>query len=267
VIVNYLIIGLVAATMIFPFLWMLSTSFKPRGEILAFPPTLWPTTFTIQNYTKVFDKLDFVRIYLNTLNVSLIKTALMVYTAVILGYVFAKFRFPGREIVFYLIIFTMILPFEVYMIPLYQMMVGAKLANTHLALIVPHMFSAYAVFLFRQFMFSIPDELLDAARIDGAGEWYIFHRIVLQLSGPVLATTVTFYFMWSWNDFLWPLIVISDGDKQMLPVALAGFVAEFGGSDFGLVMAGNTLASLPVLAVFLVLQRYLVQGIALTGFK
>jgi multiple sugar transport system permease protein len=263
----YLIVGLGALSTLFPFLWMISTSFKPRGEIMAFPPTLWPRTWTLQNYENVFEKLDLVRIYLNTANVSIIKTLLMVYTGILLGYVFAKFRFWGRTPLFYLILFTMILPFEIYMIPLYQMMVDANLANTHLALIVPHVISAYAVFLFRQFMFSLPDELLDAARIDGAGEWYIFHRIVLPLSGPVLATAITFYFMWSWNDFLWPLIVISDGDKQMLPVALASFVAQFGGSDFGLVLAGNSLASLPVLAVFILFQRYLVQGIVLSGFK
>jgi multiple sugar transport system permease protein len=160
----------------------------------------------------------------------------------------------------------MIIPFEVYVIPLYQMMVAARIGDSHLALIAPHLLSAYAIFLFRQFMFTIPNELIDAARMDSAGEWYIFHRIILPLCVPVLATTVSFYFMWNWNDFLWPLIVITSGEKQMLPVALSSFVTEHG-TDYGLVMAGATLAVMPVLIVFLFLQRYVVQGIALTGFK
>jgi multiple sugar transport system permease protein len=263
---NYLALILGALAMVFPFFWMLSTSFKPRGEVMAYPPTLWPQQFTWQNYANVFETLDVGLLYWNTGYVTILKTVLMIYTAALLGYVFGKFRFWGQTPIFYFILFTMIIPFEVYMIPLYQMMVFARIGDSHLALILPHVFSAYAIFLFRQFMFTIPNELIDAARIDSAGEWYIFHRIILPLCGPVLATTISFYFMWNWNDFLWPLIVITSSKKALLPVALAGFVAEHG-TDFGLVMAGATLAVIPVLAVFLLLQRYVVQGIALTGLK
>jgi multiple sugar transport system permease protein len=263
---RYGVVGLGALVMLFPFLWMVSTSFKPRSEIMLFPPTLLPKEFTPGNYVNAVDKLDMVRLYWNTGYVSLVKTFLMVYTASLLGYIFGKFRFWGQEVFFYAILFTMIIPLEVYVIPLYQMMVAARIGDTHLALVVPHMLSAYAIFLFRQFMFTIPNELIDAARIDSAGEWYIFHRLILPLCRPVLATTVSFYFMWNWNDFLWPLIVITTGEKQMLPVALSSFVTQHG-TDYGLVMAGATLAVLPVLIVFLFLQRYVVQGIALTGFK
>jgi ABC-type glycerol-3-phosphate transport system permease component len=206
------------------------------------------------------------RLYVNTGGVTMVKTIFMLYTASLLGYVFGKFRFWGQEVVFYAILFTMIIPFEVYVIPLYQMMVVARLGDTYSALILPHMLSAYAIFLFRQFMFTIPNELIDAARIDSAGEWYLFHRIILPLCGPVLATTISFYFMWNWNDFLWPLIVITSGKRAMLPVALATFVEQHG-TDFGLVMAGATLAVIPVLVIFIALQRYVVQGIALTGLK
>jgi multiple sugar transport system permease protein len=227
---------------------------------------LIPRRFTVENYTNASARLDMVRLYWNTGYVSVLKTLIMIYTASLLGYIFGKFRFAAQEFIFYLILFTMIIPFEVYVIPLYQMMVTAQLGDTHLALIVPHMFSAYAIFLFRQFMFTIPNELIDAARIDSAGEWYIFHRIILPLCRPVLATTISFYFMWNWNDFLWPLIVITSEEKMMLPVALSSFVTQHG-TDYGLVMAGATLAVLPVLIVFIFLQRYVVQGIALTGLK
>jgi len=263
---NYLILIVGAGAMLFPFLWMFSTSFKPRAEIMVFPPTLLPATFTWQNYANVFDKLDITQLYINTGYVTIVKTSLMIYSAALLGYVFGKFRFWGQDFIFYAVLFTMIIPFEVYVIPLYQMMVFAKIGDTYSALILPHMLSAYAIFLFRQFMFTIPNELIDAARIDSAGEWYLFHRIILPLCGPVLATTVSFYFMWNWNDFLWPLIVITSSKRAMLPVALATFVEQHG-TDFGMVMAGATLAVIPVILIFIGLQRYVVQGIALTGLK
>lgn len=263
---NYLVIGLVALAMLLPFVWMVSTSFKPRGEIFEFPPVLLPKTFTLENYFNVSGLVDMRQLYQNTAFVAITKTILQVYTSALLGYVFGKFQFRFREPLFYGMLLTMILPLEVYVIPLYQMIVRAHIADTYLALILPGVFSAYATFLFRQFMFTIPNDLMDAARIDGAGELYIFHRIILPLSVPVLATMGAFYFMWNWNDFLWPLIVISSNEKQMLPVALAGFVAEHG-TDFGLIMAGAVLAVLPVLIVFTLLQRYVVQGIALTGIK
>ncbi len=264
--ISYAFLLFGALLMLFPFAWMLSTSFKPRSEIMLYPPTLIPQQFTLENYVNVFDRLDLGRLYWNTTYVTVVKTFIMIYTAALLGYVFGKFRFWGQEVIFYFILFTMIIPFEVYVIPLYQMMVAARLGDTYGALILPHMLSAYAVFLFRQFMFTIPNELIDAARIDSAGEWYIFHRLILPLCGPVLATTISFYFMWNWNDFLWPLIVISSSKRAMLPVALAGFVEQHG-TDFGLVMAGATLSVIPVLLLFVALQRYVVQGIALTGLK
>lgn len=263
---SYTLLILGALILLFPFAWMLSTSFKPRSEIMLFPPTLIPQQFTLENYVNAFDKLNIGQLYWNTTYVTVVKTLIMIYTAALLGYVFGKFRFWGSEVIFYFILFTMIIPFEVYVIPLYQMMVAANMGDTYGALILPHMLSAYAVFLFRQFMFTIPNELIDAARIDSAGEWHIFHRLILPLCGPVLATTVSFYFMWNWNDFLWPLIVISSSKRAMLPVALAGFVEQHG-TDFGLVMAGATLAVIPVLLIFVTLQRYVVQGIALTGLK
>ena len=162
---QYLLLTIGALAMLFPFLWMVSTSFKLRGEIFDFLPVFWPKEFTFQNYVNAFQNLDLGRLYWNTAVVAVSKTLLQVYTSALLGYVFGKFRFWGRDYFFYLILLTMIIPLEVYVIPLYQMMVGAKMGDNHLALIVPYLFSAYAMFLFRQFMFTIPNDLMDAARI------------------------------------------------------------------------------------------------------
>jgi multiple sugar transport system permease protein len=263
---NYLLLLIGAAAMVVPFIWMLSTSFKPQSETISYPPRLLPLRPTLDNYQEVFDRLNIGRLYWNTAFVATVKTVLNVYTSTLLGYVFGKFRFRGRDLLFYLILSTWIIPFEVYMIPLYIMMVKMNLGDTYWALILPEISSAYAIFLFRQFMFTIPNDLLDAARIDGAGEWRIFHQLILPLSRPVLATLVAFYFMWNWNDFLWPLIVITTSDKYVLPVGLALFVSEFG-TQYGLTMAGASLAIIPVLVVFMAMQRYIVQGITLTGFK
>ena len=264
--VNYLIAILAGLTMLLPFAWMVLTSFKLRGEILAFPPTFWPKTWTIENYIGAITRLDMKQLYFNTGYIAILKTAIHLYLSMCLGYVFGKLQFRGRDIYFYIILATMIIPFEVYMIPLYRLMVGLKIGDSHLALIVPMLFTAYATFMMRQFMFTIPNDLIDAARVDGASEWTILHRIVMPLCKPVLATLGSFYFMWNWNDFLWPLIVITTPSRQMLPVALSGFVAEHG-VDYGLIMAGATMSVIPVLVVFLIFQRYVVEGIALTGLK
>ena len=264
--VNYILLTIGALVMVAPFIWMLSTSFKPQAETITFPPQLLPKRPTLENYTQVFERLNMVRLYMNTAYVAVVKTVVNVYTSTLIGYVFGKFTFRGRDVLFYLVLSTWIIPFEVYMIPLYVMMVNMHLGNTYWALIIPEISSAYAVFLFRQFMFTIPNDLLDAARIDGAGEWRIFHSIVLPLARPVVATLVAFFFMWNWNDFLWPLIVLTTSDKYLLPLGLSMMVAEFG-TQYGMLMAGASLAIVPVLMVFVSVQRYIIEGIALTGFK
>jgi len=264
--VNYVLLTVLALVMVAPFIWMLSTSFKPQAETITFPPRLLPQQPTLENYGQVFERLNMARLYMNTAYVAVVKTVINVYTSTLIGYVFGKFTFRGRDVLFYLVLSTWIIPFEVYMIPLYVMMVNMNLGNTYWALIIPEISSAYAVFLFRQFMFTIPNDLLDAARIDGAGEWRIFHHIVLPLARPVVATLVAFYFMWNWNDFLWPLIVLTTSDKYLLPLGLSMMVAEFG-TQYGMLMAGASLAIVPVLLIFVSVQRYIIQGIALTGFK
>lgn len=265
-IANYVVLTIGALTMLIPFIWMMSTSFKPQSETISFPPRLFPSNPTLENYIDVWDRLNIARLYWNTLFITVIKTTINIYVSSLVGYIFGKFQFRGRDFLFYLVLSTWIIPFEVYMIPLYIMMVTFGLGNTYWALIIPELSSAYAVFLFRQFMFTIPNDLIDAARIDGAGEWYIYHRIIIPLARPVLATLIAFYFMWNWNDFLWPLIVITTSDKYVLSLGLAVFVQEFG-TQHGLVMAGAALAIIPVLIIFLFMQRYIIEGITLTGLK
>ena len=263
---NYIILGAGAILMVVPFIWMISTSFKPQAETVSFPPRLLPINPTISNYIDVFDRANMGRLYWNTTFVSVIKTIFNIYTSALLGYIFGKFVFRGRDIIFYILLSTWIIPFEVYLIPLYLMTVQVGWADTFTALIVPEIFTVYAMFMFRQFMYTIPTELIDAARIDGAGEWYIFHRIIIPLSRAALFTLIAFYFMWNWNDFLWPLVVISSHDKYVITVGLATFVGEFW-NQYGVIMAGASLAIVPILALFIAVQRFIIEGVVLTGLK
>ncbi len=263
---NYLVLTVGAVTMLVPFLWMLSTAFKPQSEWITFPPQLLPLAPTLENFQKAIDRLDIYRLYFNTLFIAITKSFVNLYVSCLAGYIFGKFSFRGRDTLFYLILATWIIPFEVYMIPLYLMIVQQGMADSWWALIIPEISSAYAIFMFRQFMFTIPNELIDAGRIDGASEWYIWHRLIIPLSRPVLATLAVFYFMWNYNDFLWPLIVLTSPKKYVLSIGLADFLGE-NGSFHGLIMAGATMASIPIMIVFLFLQRYITQGIVLTGMK
>ncbi len=264
--INYLVLGAGAILMVVPFIWMISTSFKPQAETVSFPPRLFPINPTISNYIDVFDRANMGRLYWNTTFISVIKTIFNIYTSALLGYIFGKFVFRGRDVIFYILLSTWIIPFEVYLIPLYLMTVQVGWADTYTALIVPEIFTIYAMFMFRQFMYTIPTELIDAARIDGAGEWYIFHRIIIPLSRAALFTLIAFYFMWNWNDFLWPLVVISSHDKYVITVGLATFVGEFW-NQYGVIMAGASLAIIPILALFIAVQRFIIEGVVLTGLK
>jgi ABC-type glycerol-3-phosphate transport system permease component len=263
---NLLLLLVGATAMILPFYWMVSTSFKTPPETVAIPPTLIPKVFTWLNYESAFSRIDIPRLYLNTTFVTLVRLVVTLYTSLLLGYIFAKFRFWGRNFLFYLILGTMIIPLEVYMIPLYVMVVKAKLGNTYMAIALPTLFSAYCIFMVRQFMYSIPSELIDAARIDGAGEFHIFHRIVAPLAQPVMVTLGALLFMWYWHDFLWPLIILTDSAKYVFSVGLATFVGE-NFTEYGVIMAGSTMATMPILLVFVALQKYIIGGIGLSGMK
>lgn len=265
-ILNYLVLGIGAFTMVVPFVWMITTAFKPQAEWITFPPKFLPVEPTLENFHKAAESLDIFTLYRNTLYIAFVKSFINLYVSCLAGYVFGKFDFRGKDILFYMILATWIIPFEVYMIPLYLMVNQQGMADTRLALIIPELSSAYAIFMYRQFMFTIPNALIDAARIDGAGEWYIWHRIIIPLSIPVLATLAVFYFMWNFNDFLWPLIVLVSPKKFVLSLGLTSLFQEKG-SFHGLIMAGAAMASIPIMIIFLFLQRYITEGIALSGMK
>ncbi|MGH8040571.1 MAG: carbohydrate ABC transporter permease [Rudaea sp.] len=263
--VNGMLIG-VSIVVAFPLLWMLSVSFMHAGASNVFPPPLLPAHATLANYHELFERAGMGRYLFNSLIIATAITLLSLAFNLSAGYAFAKLRFPGRERLFQVLLGALIVPIQITMIPLFLMMKWMHLVNTYGGVIVPSLATVFGIFLVRQYTRSIPDDLLEAARLDGAGEWRIFVRIVLPLLKPIVVTLAIFTFLASWNDFMWPLIVLSDQTWQTAPVALAGLSREHV-QDNELMMAGSVVTVLPVLALFLVLQRYYIQGLLLGSVK
>jgi len=263
----HLLLALGGVVMVFPVLWMVSTSFKPPTEVLLWPPPLLPLQPTLANYATVFDTIPIGRYFLNSVVISLVSTLCVVATSLVAGYVFAKFSFPGRDVFFFVILLTAIVPFESYMAPLYLQMVQIKWINTYMGVIAPYALMAFGVFLMRQHMRSaIPDELLDAARIDGASEWRIFRSIVLALSLPAVGALGIFAFIQAWAAFLWPLLVANKTDLFNLELGLNAFQFRYS-VDYGPLMAGSVLSVLPMVLVFLVLRRQIIDSAAISGLR
>lgn len=255
------------AVVVAPFAWMVLSSFKPEGEIRRVPPTWWPETFTLDNYVRLFSQLDFPRYFVNSVLVAgLITVGNLVFCSAV-GYALAKLRFPGRQVLFATVLGTLMVPGMVTFVPQFVLVSQLGLVNTYAGLVLPFLAGPFGVFLMRQYLLSIPDDLIEAARVDGAGELRIFWRVVLPLCGPALATLGILTFLSSWNSFLWPLVVATTEDKYTLPVALALFSVGQHRTSFGLLLAGAVVVVLPVIAVFLVLQRHFLRGIATTGLK
>jgi multiple sugar transport system permease protein len=260
-----LFIGLIV--MVLPFVWMLLGSVKTTAELRHVPPTWIPEQPTIANYDQLLDRLDFARYFLNSSLVAIAVTAGNLLFCTMFGYALAKLQFPGKRLLFVVVLATLMVPSVVTFMPMFVLVANMGLANTHAGLILPFLAGAFGVFLMRQFISGLPDELLDAARVDGAGEYRIFWQIVLPLCGPALATLGILTFLATWNNFLWPLVVASTEDMYTLPVAIALFANGQQRSDWGLLLAGSVVVVLPVLIVFLALQRRFTQGIAMTGIK
>ena len=256
----------VAAVTAFPLLWMLSASFMPSGEASTFPPPLLPSAPTLEHYRALFERADMGRYLLNSAAVATAVTLVSLFINSLAGYAFAKLRFQGREKVFRSLLAALVIPAQVAMLPLFLEMRALGLVNSYAGVIVPAAASIFGIFLIRQFALSIPESLLEAARIDGATEFEIYWRIAMPLMRPVLVTLALFTFMGSWNDFMWPLIVLTDDDLYTLPVALATLTRERV-QDNEFMMAGAVVTTLPVLVVFLALQRHYVRGIMLGGVK
>ncbi len=250
-----------------PFLWMVLGSVKTQGELLRLPPTWIPEAPTLDNYRRLFDRLDFPRYFFNSITVAVAVTLANLVFCSMLGYALAKLNFAGRRPLFLLVMATLMVPQGVILVPLFILMTNLGLVNTHLGLILPFAAGPFGVFLMRQFMMGLPDELLEAARIDGAGEFYIFWRIAMPLALPALATLGILTFMGTWNMFTWPLVNSTSEEMYTLPVALATFARGQYQADYGLLMAGSLVIVAPILVVFMALQRYFTQGIATTGLK
>ena len=263
----YLVLGLGLVVVLSPFLWMALSSIKSQGEILRVPPTWWPETPTLENFRELFVRLDFPLFFTNSILVAVVVTVGNLVFCSMLGYVLAKFDFAGKKMLFRLVLATLMIPGMVTLVPLFVLIANMGLVNTFGGLILPFLAAPFGVFLMRQFFQSIPDELIDAARIDGASEWRIFAQVVVPLAKPALATLAILTFLGSWNNFLWPLVVATTEDKYTLPVALALYSTGQNETDYGLLLAGAFVVLVPVLILFLFLQRYIVQGISTTGIK
>jgi multiple sugar transport system permease protein len=253
-----LIIG--GAITLFPLFWMISASFMTSGEATTYPPHIIPRAATMSQYRELFVRLNIGRAFLSSAIVATTVTIFSVLFSSMAGYAFAKLRFKGRDKTFGLLLVALVIPPQVGMLPLFLLMKSLHLVNSYWGAIIPSLSTVFGIFLIRQFMLSLPQELLEAARIDGASEFRIYWSIIMPLARPILATLATFMFMSTWNDFMWPLIILSDQSHYTLPVAVANLVGEHV-LDVELMMASSVLTVLPVLLLFIVLQRYYIAGL------
>ena len=263
---SYLFLTLLSAMMIFPFVWMLVTSFKPFAEIFS-GRTFFPTEWTLDAYRSLFTQNDALLKVWNSFYIATLRTALSVFLCALGGYAFAKFRFPGRNVLFTSMIASMTIPFAVLLVPLFIMMRNYGWIDTAWPLIVPFAANAFGIFFMRQYMLSVSEDMLDAARIDGASELGIFMRVVLPTTLPGLASLGIIFFMQSWNDFLWPLAVLRSRDMQTVPLMINSLQGEPGRTAYDVIMAGSVVSLIPMLIIFLFLQRYLVAGITAGSVK
>lgn len=262
----HLVLLPLAAAMLLPLVWTVIASFETFAETQHFPPILRPKTLRWQNYQEVLQLSPFPRWFLNTLIVTVLVVVANLLTCSLAGYAFARLRFFGRDAVFLLVLATLMIPFQVVMIPTFLIVRRLGLIDTLWALVVPNLTGAFGVFLLRQFFKTLPIELEEAARIDGASRLGILFKIVLPLSGPVLATLAVITFMWTWNDFLWPLVTIYSEKNMTLQLGLLTFQGAHK-TNTNLLMAANVMSMLPVLGLFFIAQRYFIRGIATTGLK
>ncbi|HEV8538448.1 MAG TPA: carbohydrate ABC transporter permease [Bacteroidota bacterium] len=256
----------VAVVTVTPGLWMLSASLMPGGEASAYPPKFLPSRVTFEHYITLVTRLQILRYVLNSLIVSSAVTLVSLFFNSMAGYAFAKYRFPGRNRIFRLLVAEMVIPAQVTTLPLFLMLNKVGLINTYMGVIVTGMATIYGIFLIRQFALSIPDSVIEAARIDGASDFRIYRSIIMPLCKPILITLAIFTFMATWNDFFWPLIVMTDDSMYTLPVALANLSGEHV-QDTELMMAGSVITILPVMIIFLALQKYYISGLMAGSVK
>lgn len=262
----HLLLFLGLAITLAPFIWMISTSFKSSESVFTFPPQWIPKHPTIEQYQTLFREVNFLQFFKNSVIVAFGITLFSLFLNSLGGFAFAKHKFPGREKIFALLLATMMVPGQITMIPVFLMLKSVGLINSYWGLIIPAGASAFGIFLMRQFITTIPTDLIESARIDGCSEFRIYWTIILPLCKPVIAALGIFTFMGSWNAFLWPLIVMIKENMYTLPVALANLSGQHA-TKFGLLMAGAVVVVIPVLIVFIIAQRYVIKGVAVTGLK
>ncbi|MFA7108041.1 MAG: carbohydrate ABC transporter permease [Sphaerochaetaceae bacterium] len=265
-IILFIVMIAIGIVTIYPFVWMISSSFKPNPEIILENQTFLPKEPTIQNYVRANKEFNFFRYFVNSIFVSLVVTLVVVYTSTICGYVFAKYRFRGRKILFSLVLSTMMIPWCVTIIPRYSLIDWFGWMDTYKALIIPLAFSGFGIFLLKQFIEGIPNAIIDAARIDGASEFTIFHKIIFKMSRSGIASIAIFQFLWEWEDFLWPYLIINTPEKQLLPVGLKTFSGQYE-TDYGSLFAATVFSVVPVLIVYFMFQNQFIEGLASSAVK
>lgn len=263
----YLIIAFFGITMVLPFLWMVITSLKEDAQVFSWPPTWIPNPVKPQNYVDAWHVASFGRYFINSGIVAVTITVVGLFLNSMAGYAFAKFRFPGRNILFVYVLATMMVPIYATMVPVFILLKTIRSLDSYQGLILPFLATGFGIFLMRQFFQTIPTDLIEAARIDGCSEFRTFMQIVLPISKPPLATLGIFTFMYSWNNFIWPLIVVKSNEMRTVPLAIAALSQGLFVMSWPILMAGASFAITPVLVVFLLFQRFFVRGIALTGLK
>jgi multiple sugar transport system permease protein len=265
--VTHLVLLAGCAAMLFPYLWMVGTSFKPADEILMWPPRVFPIHWTWANYPAVMEAAPFVRYFLNSVIVSVGSTVVVIATSLLAGFIFGKYRFPGKKLLFLVILASAMFPFETYMIPLYLTMKSFGWINTYQGIAAPYLIMSFGIFLMRQHIaHSIPDELLDAARVDGASELGIFLRVVVPLSSSAIGALGILAFIQAWAAFIWPLLMATTRSMYVMELGLSTFQFRYT-SDYHLLSAAAVLNTVPMLIAFIVLRRRIMESVALTGLK
>lgn len=259
-----LLVGVFLTAM--PFIYMIMASFKPGSELYTIPLRILPDNLYLGNYQLLFGQTNFMRWFFNSIVVALGRTILAIVLSLMAGYAFAKFNFRGRTILFVLLLATLTLPIYVILVPLYTMMVRLGWTDSYTSLILPFAANAVGVFLARQYLLSVPNEMLEAARIDGAGEWNIFWRIILPIAQPITATMAILFFSAAWKDYIWPLIVLTDDKMFTVSLGLPSLVGPYR-QEYGAIMAGSFMVTLPILVIFLIMQRRFIEGIMAGAVK
>ena len=265
-VILYVILTLLAVYFLFPFVYMFFSTFKTESEAVAFPPKFLPDIWNWQNYVDAWNAQPFATFLKNSVTVTVLSALGSMVSAALVAYGFARFQFRGKNVLFMLLLSTMMIPWCVTIIPKYSMIQAFGWMDSYKALIIPAMFSGFGIFMMKQHISALPDEILEAARIDGANEFYIFHKIVLPMSKNGIFSIAIFQFLWAWEDFLWPYLVITNKDKQLLAVGLKMFNGQYS-TDYGALFAATAISIIPVLLIYLFFQKQFIAGIAASAVK